>query len=237
MINLPPPTGPLKPSYIDIENDDLLVRIFYPSTDTTLGSTPFFPSSFFYSKGLANFLKRPLFEYIMAPLFSLARVPVSKESPVAEVKEPYPIIVFSHGISRYLIQGLAGMRTMYTSYCSNMASHGFICAAIEHRDKSAARSMRNNYEEDIAYEPPAHFDADFARIYRRDQLENIRLKEVASCVCLLRSLNSGNEIVNRFSSKFNLGMFKGALDLDRLIMAGHRYFNIPLTLASVPQQH
>jgi platelet-activating factor acetylhydrolase len=125
---------------------------------------------------------------------------------------------------------------MYSSYCSNMASHGYIVAAIEHRDKSAARSMRNNYQDDIPYEPPAHFDTDFARKFRRDQIV-IRLEEVDSCVALLRDLNLGNDIVNRFASSFDLSSFKNSMDFARFIMAGHR-FHKPLNyIASALLQH
>ena len=36
-----------------------------------------------------------------------------------------PVIVFSHG--------LAGMRTVYTGMCCDLASHGYVVAAVEHR--------------------------------------------------------------------------------------------------------
>lgn len=38
---------------------------------------------------------------------------------------PFPVIVFSHG--------LAGMRTTYSGICCDLASHGYVVAAIEHR--------------------------------------------------------------------------------------------------------
>lgn len=37
----------------------------------------------------------------------------------------FPLIVYSHG--------LGSNRTMYSTICCEMASHGFIVAAIEHR--------------------------------------------------------------------------------------------------------
>ena len=39
--------------------------------------------------------------------------------------EAFPVIVFSHG--------LAAMRTIYCGICSDLASQGFVVAAVEHR--------------------------------------------------------------------------------------------------------
>ena len=41
-------------------------------------------------------------------------------------KKPlFPVIVFSHG--------LGGMRTTYSGICCDLASHGYVVAAVEHR--------------------------------------------------------------------------------------------------------
>lgn len=45
--------------------------------------------------------------------------------PLHTPKQQLPVIVFSHG--------LAGIRTTYSTICTDLASHGFIVAAIEHR--------------------------------------------------------------------------------------------------------
>lgn len=37
----------------------------------------------------------------------------------------FPVVVFSHG--------LGGMRTTYSGICCDLASHGYVVAAIEHR--------------------------------------------------------------------------------------------------------
>ena len=39
--------------------------------------------------------------------------------------QPFPVVVFSHG--------LAAMRTIYCGICSDLASQGFVVAAVEHR--------------------------------------------------------------------------------------------------------
>lgn len=45
----------------------------------------------------------------------------------------FPVMVFSHG--------LGGMRTTYSYICADIASHGWVVAAIEHRDGSASLAL------------------------------------------------------------------------------------------------
>ena len=47
---------------------------------------------------------------------------------------PYPVVVFSHG--------LGAIRTTYSGICCDIVSHGYVVAAIEHHDRSAALSFR-----------------------------------------------------------------------------------------------
>ncbi len=50
-----------------------------------------------------------------------AAVPV----PDAAASKPFPAVVFSHG--------LGAMRTTYSTVCCDIASHGYVVAAVEHR--------------------------------------------------------------------------------------------------------
>ncbi len=59
----------------------------------------------------------------MAPFFKNE----ADQSTDASLK--FPVIVFSHG--------LHGHRTVYSGICCDLASHGYIVAAIEHKDRSA----------------------------------------------------------------------------------------------------
>ncbi|PWN20035.1 hypothetical protein BCV69DRAFT_283560 [Microstroma glucosiphilum] len=66
-----------------------------------------------------------------------AKAPAYGGAPLADTASaaapPFPVVVFSHG--------LAGSRLAYSQYCGELASHGIIVAAVEHRDGSGLTSV------------------------------------------------------------------------------------------------
>ena len=53
------------------------------------------------------------------------QVEINQEEQSSPKEIQFPVIVFSHG--------LGTMRTVYSAICIDIASHGYVVAAVEHR--------------------------------------------------------------------------------------------------------
>ena len=53
------------------------------------------------------------------------QVEINQEEQPSPKEIQFPVIVFSHG--------LGTMRTVYSGICIDLASHGYVVAAVEHR--------------------------------------------------------------------------------------------------------
>jgi platelet-activating factor acetylhydrolase len=119
-----------------------------------------------------------------------------------ESETPFPVIIFSHG--------LGGNRLIYSCICSDLASHGFVVAAIEHRDGSASLA-KGIQDEWIQYDnvPPEVWG------FRHHQLRH-RVSEVELCLASL-------DDIARNGHTQNGPQFKGRLNMNSLVMAGHSF--------------
>lgn len=137
--------------------ESLLVRFYYPVAKEsdhhqiakTSMTAAWMPSPEIYHEAYGSLLKWPWFVSRAVSRFLLGSVRVpgvfegldminEREEGVEE------LILFSHG--------LGAIRTTNTSYCAQMASFGYIVAAVEHRDGSAGVTIAKSGSLVIPYE-------------------------------------------------------------------------------------
>lgn len=136
----------------------------------------------------------------------------------------FPVVVFSHG--------MASSRNDYTHYLGNIASRGYIVAAIEHRDGSCpgtivmlpdgtTKTVFHTKVKGLQWKGQ-HETADI----KPTQLA-MRQAEVEEVVRVLKSIASGNGIEiytsNPRGEGSHLAHWANRLNLDMVIMGGHSY--------------
>lgn len=142
------------------EFSTVLFTLYYPAQ---AGSKSSKPCHYWISRPLAltstgyarlarvsNSLTNCIFKGALWALAGNTTIPADIDVPISRLVEKsangkagykgknaqYPVIVFSHGV--------AGSRTSNSQYCGELASRGYVVAAIEHRDGSGPASVINN---------------------------------------------------------------------------------------------
>lgn len=149
---------------------------------------------------LCDIAKLPAFlSNWLSGLASIKKTRFYKDAQVLE--QEFPVIIFSHG--------LGGNRLIYSSICSDLASHGFIVAAIEHREGSASLAKGVD-DEWIKYDnvPPEVWG------FRHHQLRH-RVSETELCLTALDQIAA--------KSRESGPNFKGKLNMKCVVMAGHSF--------------
>ncbi|XP_065898486.1 platelet-activating factor acetylhydrolase-like [Dysidea avara] len=232
-IGLPVPSGPHQVGCVDVmplcKGDDsgLLFRLYYPTEatpDSGYHYPPWLPDNS-YSTGFLLYKRFPYFAAgVLGPLTNMLlggqKMPALHGAPVT-TSTPLPVIMFSHGV--------AGMRTLYSAVCCDLASHGYLVAAIEHRDHSAGycytKHRKNGSEEFVDHwipydKPPSSFEEEHT--FRVPQL-TIRRKEILLGLDFIHQLDGSGEFENLLQSDFDFKQFKGKLDLVHTAMMGHSF--------------
>uniref|UniRef100_A0A672NJS1 Platelet-activating factor acetylhydrolase n=1 Tax=Sinocyclocheilus grahami TaxID=75366 RepID=A0A672NJS1_SINGR len=147
----------------------------------------------------------------------------------------YPVIIFSHGLGAF--------RTLYSAICVELASQGFIVAAVEHRDESAsatfyfrehaepgtkkhpscgiAKPVSDNLEEVwMYYRPLKPSEIEFP--LRNKQVKQ-RADECIRALDILFDINSGKSVENVLQCDFDLSTMENSMDLCRIAIMGHSF--------------
>ncbi|KAL7934648.1 platelet-activating factor acetylhydrolase, isoform II domain-containing protein [Trichoderma chlorosporum] len=173
-----------------------------------------------------NFLIRPIFTFALWAIAGGVTIPAKVDVPLLEAPDaaPFPVMVFSHGD--------ASTRTDYTHFVGELASRGYVVAAVEHRDGSCPGSlMRIKGQDDrqilhfkdteLLSDPPMD-----ATRYKYEQLA-FRDAEILETIHILRAVNGGKgeEIFRRNSRSegSHLRDWAGRLDFGNLTVAGHSF--------------
>jgi platelet-activating factor acetylhydrolase len=209
--------------FLDFETRDILVRIYYPTTETLPIQSKYTDSAKQYAWGMSTFIKSKFLYPIIASIFYFHKGYLKPGATLCTDKK-WPVMIFSHGLS--------GQRLLYSQYIGELVSLGMIVFALEHRDQSAAASAVNGYQKWIFYQfpnfnqkPSNQSNEEFERDFRLKQMD-IRKREIQFAVTLAESLNKGEFIDNLMQKRQRIILqdeFKNCMDLKQLFIGGHSF--------------
>jgi len=250
--HLPLPTGPHAVGFLDIMTagpieEGVFVRVYYPSIhplNETINKSSLWPvwADDDYLVGFSRFMQallrkwpswapREEFQFqteaaLVGPLMHLGVVqvwkylhgdvhcPILKNVTISRERK-WPVIVFS--------AGLGTSRFAYSRICTDLASHGFVVVAIEHRDGTMALSftMEGGVKSWVPYRRVEVTEEEECNV--RNQQMYFRVEEVKRTLDLVSKLNNGEKVpsVLNDASDFDLNILANSMDVSKLVMAGH----------------
>ncbi|XP_031353708.1 platelet-activating factor acetylhydrolase-like isoform X2 [Photinus pyralis] len=130
-----------------------------------------------------------------------------------------------------LSHGYASNRYFYSVICNELASRGYLVAAIEHRDNSSCFTYYYNSKEDVENDvktPIRVRQVHVGHYMERNKQVNHRADECSRLLDFLIRLNGGEVPFNILDDlnknlDFKLSDLVGRLDLDSLTIAGHSF--------------
>ncbi|VDM57688.1 unnamed protein product [Angiostrongylus costaricensis] len=196
----------------------VFMRIYYPtdkdrvSNRTKESDHPLWIDRPEYVIGLASYLKQSAgrLQYILNWIIGETRLACVGRAKLA-LKDAFPVIVFSHG--------LAGSRQFYSTFCSSLASYGFVAAAIEHSDYSACWTFKLVPDPASGRLVERHFAI---RLFDHTDKRTHKIRTQQVCTYTrffhgLREMLFLKELANK------IGCIFGRLDLSRAYVAGHSF--------------
>ncbi|XP_076349771.1 platelet-activating factor acetylhydrolase 2, cytoplasmic-like [Tachypleus tridentatus] len=151
--HIPLPSGPFTVGCTDImtsySKSGIFVRLFYPAAQSGIlersSQWPLMIPHPLYFEGIADFLGFPpsVIHFVNRCFIGNVYCPALWNAAPMTESHKFPVVVFSHGLGCF--------RSSYSTICLELASNGYIVAAVEHRDYSAClssyviRETRSNF--------------------------------------------------------------------------------------------
>ncbi|XP_035969347.2 platelet-activating factor acetylhydrolase isoform X4 [Halichoerus grypus] len=225
----------------DYTEKGTFLRLYYPSQEDDHHSDTLWIPNKEYFFGLSKYLGTHwLMGKILSLFFGSMTTPADWNSPL-RTGEKYPLIVFSHGLGAF--------RTIYSAICIDLASYGFIVAAVEHRDGSASatyyfkdqsaaeignkswlylQSLKSEEEEmPLRNEQGCLEDevreSTLAFTCGPDFTVQKRAKECSQALDLILDIDRGRPVKNVLDLEFDLEQLKDSIDRNKIAVIGHSF--------------
>eukprot|EP00095_Tigriopus_kingsejongensis_P006071 maker-scaffold917_size81461-snap-gene-0.9 protein:Tk06071 transcript:maker-scaffold917_size81461-snap-gene-0.9-mRNA-1 annotation:"hypothetical protein DAPPUDRAFT_208600" len=247
--HLPQPRGPHSVGYVDLltpggPEEGILCRLLYPTKEQCLAESARWPLWLEdqYISGMLRFMQSTLAEWpswaprddyfgidqmgLISPFIpqlgfatvfrlmnGIIHVPIIQHA-APDSSEKWPLVIFSHG--------LGCSRAIYSRICYDLASYGFIVAAVEHREGSGCASF--DVENGNKVWIP-HRKITLANEYEeRNQQIRCRVQEVTRALDVLTDLARGTapeNVLEDPSNSFDWSHLSNILDVSNPVITGH----------------
>ncbi|XP_071469437.1 platelet-activating factor acetylhydrolase [Marmota flaviventris] len=202
----------------DYTNKSTFLRLYYPSQDYDHYETLWIPNKEYFL-GLSKFIgTHGHMSKILKFLYGSIIIPANWNSPL-RTGEKYPLIIFSHGLGAF--------RTVYSAIGIDLASHGFIVAAVEHRDGSASATYY--FEDQSAAETRNRSWLYFKTLeqgeeetFRKQQVQQ-RAKECSEALNVILDIANGTPVKDVLNLGFDVQQLKGSIDRNKIAVIGHSF--------------
>ncbi|XP_048203618.1 platelet-activating factor acetylhydrolase isoform X2 [Perognathus longimembris pacificus] len=199
-------------------NESTFLRLYYPSQVHNHPDTIWIPNRQYFG-GLTKFLGTKEFVgTLLWYIYGSTKVSAKWNAPL-RTGEKYPLIVFSHGLGAF--------RTIYAAIGVDLASHGFIVAAVEHRDGSASATyyFEDQPAAELGNKTWLYFKTmtwEEGKTLRKKQVQQ-RAQECSRALSLLLDMDQGKPVKNELGLDFDVGQLKDSIDRNKIAAIGHSF--------------